>query len=124
MTKTDALRIPDYLSHILEALKRIFEYVDDIDEVGFLKNTLAQDAVIRNFEILGEASKNLRRYHADFIAKYPDVDWEDMYWMRNRLSHGYFNIDFEIIWKAIEKDLPKLQKQMQAIYDDIKVPSR
>ena len=51
MTKKDAMRIPDYLEHILEALKRIFDYVEDIGEVGFLTNALVQDAVLRNLEI-------------------------------------------------------------------------
>ncbi|MDF2867956.1 MAG: hypothetical protein K0S11_1426, partial [Gammaproteobacteria bacterium] len=64
MTKNDILRIPDYLSHILEALNRIFSYVDDINEIGFLQSSMVQDAVVRNLEILGEASRNLTRYHA------------------------------------------------------------
>ena len=116
MTQKDAMRIPDYLEHILEALKRIFDYVEDIDEVVFLNNALVQDAVLRNLEIIGEASNRLLRYHNNFIEKYPDVPWEDMYWMRNRISHGYFSIDFEIIWKTIEQDLPLLWDQIQAIY--------
>ena len=119
MTKTDAMRIPDYLEHILEALKRIFNYVDDVDEVGFLTNALIQDAVLRNLEIIGEASNKLVRYHDEFIKRYSDVPWEDMYWMRNRISHGYFSIDFEIIWKTIEQDLPQLEMQIQAIYKKI-----
>ena len=90
MTKKDAMRTPDYLEHILEALKRIFDYVEDIGEGGFLTNALVQDAVLRNLEIIGEASNKLVRYHDEFIKKYPDVPWEDMYWMRNRISHGYF----------------------------------
>ena len=119
MTKKDAMRIPDYLEHILEALKRIFDYVDDVDEVGFLTNALVQDAVLRNLEIIGEASKKLVSYHNEFIKQYPEVPWEDMYWMRNRISHGYFSIDFEIIWKTIEQDLPALKEQLQLIYNKI-----
>jgi uncharacterized protein with HEPN domain len=120
MTKTDPLRIPDCLTHIIEALRRIFEYIKDIGESEFLKNALIQDAVIRNLEILGEASKNLVRYHTAFVTKYSDVPWEDMYWMRNRVSHGYFSIDFEIIWKTLKQDLPELQKQIQIIYEEVK----
>lgn len=123
MTKKDAMRIPDYLEHILEALKRIFDYVEDIGEVGFLTNALIQDAVLRNLEIIGEASNKLVRYHDEFIKQYPDVPWEDMYWMRNRISHGYFSIDFEIIWKTIEQDLPTLEEQIQNIYTKIVVQS-
>ncbi len=123
MTKKDAMRIPDYLEHLLEALKRIFDYIDDIDEAGFLTNALVQDAVLRNFEIIGEASNKLVRYHDEFVKQYSDVPWEDMYWMRNRISHGYFSIDFEIIWKTIEQDLPVLEKQIQAIYKKIMAQS-
>ena len=119
MTKKDAMRIPDYLEHILEALKRIFDYVEDIGEVGFLTHSLIQDAVLRNLEIVGEASNKLVRYHDEFIKQYPDVPWEDMYWMRNRISHGYFSIDFEIIWKTIEQDLPIVDEQIQNIYEKI-----
>lgn len=119
MTKKDAIRISDYLEHILEALKRIFDYVEDIGEVGFLTNALVQDAVLRNLEIIGEASNKLVRYHDGFIKQYPDVPWEDMYWMRNRISHGYFSIDFEIIWQTIEQDLPALEEQIQNIYKKI-----
>jgi uncharacterized protein with HEPN domain len=119
MTKTDAMRIPDYLEHILEALKRIFNYVDDVDEVVFLTNSLIQDAVLRNLEIIGEASNKLVRYHDEFIKRHSDVPWEDMYWMRNRISHGYFSIDFEIIWKTIEQDLPQLEIQVRDIYKKI-----
>ena len=123
MTKKDAMRIPDYLEHILEALKRIFPYVDDIDEVVFLTNELVQDAILRNLEIKGEAANKLVRYHDEFIKQYSDVPWEDMYWMRNRISHGYFSIDFEIIWKTIEQDLPELKIQIQGIYQKIMAQS-
>ena len=119
MTKKDAMRIPDYLEHILKALKRIFDYVEDIGEIGFLTNALVQDAVLRNLEIIGEASNKLLRYHDEFTKQYPDVPWEDMYWMRNHISHGYFSIDFEIIWKTIEQDLPTLEEQIQNIYKKI-----
>ena len=122
MKKTDALRIPDYIEHILEALKRIFEYVDGVDEIGFMQSTVIQDAVIRNLEILGEASRNILRYHPNFIEKYSDVPWEDMYWMRNRVSHGYFSVDLEIIWKTIEKDLPELEQQIKNISEEIENP--
>lgn len=119
MSKTDSLRIPDYLDHILQALKRIFEYMDDIDELGFLNNPMMQDAVLRNIEVIGEAARNLVRHHSEFTAQYANIPWEDMYWMRNRISHGYFSIDFEIVWKTIERDFPLLQKEVQLVYEEI-----
>ena len=64
----DPLRLNDYLGHILEAISRIHEYLEDVDEVEFLSNHLIQDAVIRNFEIIGEASKNVERVAPEFVA--------------------------------------------------------
>lgn len=116
MTKTDPLRIPDYLSHMLDAIKRIFDYIDDIDEVNFLQNKMVQDAVLRNLEVLGEASRNLARYHPDFVRQHDELPWDNMYWMRNRISHGYFSVNFEIIWNTIEKELPLLRQQLEVIY--------
>lgn len=108
----DALRIPEYLGHILEAIQRIESYTEDVDEVAFLESKMVQDAVIRNIEIIGEAARNIERYHPDFAVRHPEVPWEDIYLMRNRVAHGYFSIDFEIVWKTIQNDLPELQQQI------------
>lgn len=108
----DALRIPEYLGHILQAIQRIGSYTEDVDEVTFLESKMVQDAVIRNIEIIGEAARNIERYHPDFAAGHPEVPWEDIYLMRNRVAHGYFSIDFEIVWKTIQNDLPELQQQI------------
>jgi uncharacterized protein with HEPN domain len=64
----DIQRLADYLSHILQAIERIHRYTDDIDEISFSQNDLMQDAVIRNLEIIGEASRNIERKHPDFTA--------------------------------------------------------
>ena len=95
MSKTDVLRIPDYLEHILEAIERIDRYLADTDEVAFLNDQKTQDAVVRNFEIIGEAAHNIERYHAAFAAAHPDVPWTAVYAMRNVFQHagassGYF----------------------------------
>ena len=119
MTKQDDLRVSDYLRHILEAIRRIYTYLEDVSEVTFLQNTFVQDAVLRNIEIIGEASRNLTRYYLDFTQANSDIPWEDMYWMRNRISHGYFSIDFEVVWRVVEKDLPTLYEQIGAIYKKV-----
>jgi uncharacterized protein with HEPN domain len=120
MSKTEILRAVDYLEHILEAIRRINRYTDDMVEHVFLENQLVQDAVIRNLENIGEAAHNIERYHVDFAATHSEVPWSDIYLMRNRVSHGYFTVDLEIVWKTIEKDLPELQQQIQKIYDKVK----
>ena len=111
----DPQRLPDYLGHILQAIERIQRYTDDMDEVGFLQNEMAQDAVIRNFEVIGEASRNIERDYADFVAAHPELPLSFAYEMRNALAHGYFKVDLGIVWKTVENDLAYLQQQVQAL---------
>jgi uncharacterized protein with HEPN domain len=94
----DPQRLPDYLGHILEAIERIQHYVDAMDEVGFLGSKLVQDAVIRNLEVIGEASRNIERAHPDFAAAHPELPLALANDMRNALSHGYFKVDLGIVW--------------------------
>lgn len=108
----DPQRLPDYLGHILEAIERIQHYVDDMDEVGFLDSKLVQDAVIRNLEVIGEASRNIERVHPEFAAAHPELPLALANDMRNALAHGYFKVDLEIVWKTIQGNLPDLHAQI------------
>jgi uncharacterized protein with HEPN domain len=105
-----ALRVPDYLAHILQAIERIEAYVSGMDEMAFLASNLVQDAVIRNIEIIGEASNNIQRVDPIFAAYHAEIPWQVMYAMRNRISHGYDKVDVEIIWRTIQGDLPDLYR--------------
>jgi uncharacterized protein with HEPN domain len=109
----DPQRLPDYLGHILEAIERIQHYVDAMDEVGFLGSKLVQDAVIRNLEVIGEASRNIERAHPDFAAAHPELPLALANDMRNALSHGYFKVDLGIVWTTIQGNLPDLYAQVQ-----------
>jgi uncharacterized protein with HEPN domain len=115
----DPLRLSDYLGHILEAIARIHEYLEDVDEVGFLSNRLIQDAVIRNFEIIGEASKNVERVAPDFLAAHPELPLSFAYDMRNILAHGYYKVDLSVVWKTVERDLPYLREQVLSAIKDL-----
>jgi uncharacterized protein with HEPN domain len=86
MTKGDVLRCMDYLEHIVAAIDRIHRYVEDMTELTFLEDEKTQDAVVRNFEILGEAAHNVEIHHAAFAAAHPEVPWALMYTMRNRVT--------------------------------------
>ena len=77
---------------------------------AFLVDELVQDAVIRNLEIVGEAAHNIERDHPAFATAHPDVPWEEMYLMRNRVAHGYFSVDLEIVWQTLQRELPALQQ--------------
>lgn len=111
---TQALRLRDYLGHILKAIERIDRYTAGLDEAGFLGSELVQDAVIRNIEIIGEASNTIQRVAPEFAAQHGHIPWLVMYTMRNRVSHGYESVDLEIVWKTIHRDLPGLRAQILA----------
>lgn len=111
----DPQRLHDYLGHILEAIERINAYVNNVDEVGFLASQIVQDAVIRNLEVIGEASRNIERVHPDFAAAHPDLPLALASDMRNALAHGYFKVDLGIVWKTIQRDLPPLHQQVCAL---------
>ncbi len=99
-----------YLEDIILSMQRVQEYVAGLDFQHFKWDYKTVDAVIRNFEIIGEASKNLPKLFKD---KYINIPWEAMYRLRNRISHEYFGIDYEIIWDIATRQLP-------ANYNDIK----
>jgi uncharacterized protein with HEPN domain len=112
-------RLADYLAHILEAIGRIFRYTEDMDEASFLTDELIQDAVIRNFEIIGEASRNIERDFPAFATAHPEVPLAFAYEMRNALAHGYFSVDMEIVWKTIKNDLPALNGQVGSLRGEL-----
>ncbi len=113
--KRDPHRLVDYLNHILEAIQRIEEYVADLDEIAFTQNKLVQDAVIRNFEVIGAASHNIEKHFPKFVAEYSELPLATAYQMRNAISHGYFEVDFEILWKTIQVNLPSLHTKINDI---------
>ena len=115
MSKSDILRLPEYLGHIVEAIDRVHRYVEDMVELTFLQDEKTQDAVIRNFEVIGEASNNIKKFHPEFVRQHPEVPLNFAYEMRNALAHGYFKIDFEVVWKTIHTDLPELRTQVAAL---------
>lgn len=92
-----------YLEDIVLSMQRVQEYISGLDFQHFKWDYKTVDAVIRNFEIIGEASKNLPKAIKD---KYTYIPWEEMYRLRNRISHEYFGIDYEIIWEISTIQLP------------------
>lgn len=101
-----------YLEDIHLSIKRILDYVDGMDYLRFKQSYITVDAVVRNFEIIGEASKNLPDHIKE---KYPEVPWRKMYGLRNLISHEYFGIDYEMIWEIIISDLPQNLLDLEVI---------
>lgn len=103
-----------YLEDMRESMHRILEYTDGLSYEEFKASNLKTDAVIRNLEIIGEASKNV----PDRIKqKYPEIPWKQMYGLRNFVVHEYFGIDHENIWKIISDNLPKNIQDLEAIIE-------
>ena len=105
-------RDKDFIGDIKEAIEMISLYAKGLTYRKFLEDRKAQDAVVRNFEVIGEASKNIT---ASFKAKYPDVPWKKVAGLRDKLIHFYFGIDYKIVWSIAKKELPKLRKQVKEI---------
>ena len=116
-----SLRVADYLNHILEAIRRVREYTQGLSEQDFYSNHLIQDAVIRNFEIMGEAARNAERRGKDQLELQDKLRlFREVYWMRNVLTHGYFQINLSIVWNAIQGDIGNLEQEIQEVLDGIK----
>ncbi|RDU97357.1 HepT-like ribonuclease domain-containing protein [Trinickia dinghuensis] len=119
----DQGRLADYLDHILEAIRRIGRYTAKMDEAAFVGNDMVQDAVIRNIEIIGEASNNIEKHYPEFAASHPDLPLASAYQMRNAVAHGYSKVDLQIVWRTVQKDLPGLFQQVQALIDSLPEPN-
>ncbi|MDG4717419.1 MULTISPECIES: HepT-like ribonuclease domain-containing protein [Thalassospira] len=111
-------RLRDYLLHIRESIARIEQYTSDHDETRFFSDQLLQDAVIRNLEIIGEASRNITRNFPEIATANSNIPFAFAYDMRNALAHGYFKVDMEIVWNTIQRDLPNLDQKVADLIAD------
>jgi uncharacterized protein with HEPN domain len=103
-----------YLEDILLSMLRITEYIGVQGFLEFKQNRMVVDAVVRNFEIIGEASKNIPD---EIQKKNPDIPWKKMVGLRNLISHEYFGIDYEMIWQIATVDLPKNISDLKKIIE-------
>ena len=102
----------ELLSDIREAIQRISTYIANSDYDTFADDTRTQDAVIRNLEILGEASKKLSEQFRD---AHKEVPWKSMAGVRDRLIHEYFGVNLDIVWQIAKMELPQVSNQLSVI---------
>jgi uncharacterized protein with HEPN domain len=105
-----------FLTHILESICHIEKTAAEATASSFNKDRDRQNIIIREYEIIGEAMKNIP---SGFKKKYPNVAWERAIGMRNKLIHEYFGVDFGLVWRTTKDDLPRLKFQITAILDAI-----
>lgn len=101
-----------YVKDILEAIESIEKFVKDMSFDEFVKDDKTSSAVIRKFEIIGEATK---RVSNEIKQKYPQIPWKEMAGMRDRLIHLYFGVDFKLVWETIKKRIPTIKPLMKVI---------
>lgn len=98
-----------YLEDIKEAIRKIEKYTSDVSFAEFAKDEQKIDAVVRNLSIIGEAVINMPK---EIKVENPEVAWNEIKGMRNKVVHEYFGIDEEILWQTIQDDLPILKRQI------------
>lgn len=106
-----------YLHHILDAILRVEAYLQGRDEAAFRQDTLLQDGVIRQIEVIGEATKRLSRELRD---RYRDLPWQDIAGMRDKLIHDYFGVDIDQVWLTAREDLPLLKVEIERILAELR----
>ena len=110
-----------YLEDMLTSMLRIEEYTGDMEFRKFIMSRMVVDAIIRNFEIIGEASKNVP---VEIKNKYPEIPWKKMYGLKNSIAHEYFGIDYEMIWEISKNNLPQNATDLRKIIEKEKTYRR
>jgi len=102
----------DYLNDISEAIQRILSYTDGQTFEQFLQDTKTQDAVVRNLQVVGEATKKLS---TSLRSSHKEIPWKKLAGVRDKMVHFYFGIIYEIVWEIATKELPVLLPQLNEI---------
>ncbi|KWT85083.1 HepT-like ribonuclease domain-containing protein [Candidatus Magnetominusculus xianensis] len=103
-----------YLRHIYDSICRIEQYTKDMVFDSFIDNGLVQAAVIRELEIIGEATK---RISIDIRDKYPEIPWKVMAGTRDKLIHHYFGVDIQVVWDTVDKAIPQLKAKIERLFE-------
>jgi uncharacterized protein with HEPN domain len=107
------LRLADYIDHMLDASRTARSYVEQIDKDEFLNTRMIQQAVVLNLIVIGEAAVQIETEYPDFARGKPAVPWKKLRGMRNRMTHGYFDTDLDLVWETVRRSLPELEQVLQ-----------
>lgn len=121
---SEGRRLTDYLDHIQQAAVDACGFVDGLSKDDFLSDKRTQQAVIMNLIIIGEAATRVMDGYSVFTQVHAEVPWRSMRNMRNRMAHGYFDINLDVVWETALEWLPALQKQLPAVRLDAEIKDR
>jgi len=105
-----------FVNDILECIEKIEKYISNLSYDDFVKDNKTKDAVVRNLEIIGEAANQIP---LNIRKRYKDIPWVQIIGLRHRLIHGYFIVDYDIVWNIIKKELPDLKTKIKEILKDL-----
>ena len=108
-------RLPDYIDHIQQAAADACSFVEGLVKDDFLADKRTQQAVIMSLIIIGEAATKIMDGYAEFTQTHPKVPWRSMRNMRNRMAHGYFDINLDVVWETAQEWLPELLNQLPSV---------
>ncbi|GLQ95051.1 DUF86 domain-containing protein [Dyella acidisoli] len=108
-------RLVDYLHHIQQAAVDACSFVEGLSKDDFFADKRTQQAVIMSLVIIGEAATKVMDGYAEFTQAHSEVPWRSMRGMRNRIAHGYFDINLDVVWNTVQTALPELLKQLSAV---------
>jgi uncharacterized protein with HEPN domain len=122
--KQRQLRHTDYLEHMLESVRLARRYSNGLTKAEFVEDKKTQQAVILNLLVIGEAATQIASGHPDFAEQHPEFPWKQMRGMRNRMTHGYFEINLDIVWDTVRQSLPALEQQIIQIQEQLERQSQ
>jgi uncharacterized protein with HEPN domain len=108
-------RLADYLDHMQQAAADACSFIEGLSKNDFLLDKRTQRAVIMSLIIIGEATSKVMDGHEEFTNSNPQIPWRNMRGMRNRIAHGYFDVNLDVVWETVKSALPELIKQLSPL---------
>jgi len=108
-------RLPDYLDHMRQAIADACAFTKGMSQPDFEQDKRTQQAVVMSLIVLGEAATKIMDQYPAFADQHADIPWRSMRGMRNRIAHGYFDIDLAVVWDTLQAALPKLNDQLDGV---------